>query len=70
MPFRFRLVDEQGNDLGPFATRQGDWRQGERLSRWHGERFEIVEVVDSGDESVHAYLVVREVFNPSSRRNT
>ena len=58
--FRFRLLDETGNDLGPLATPRSEWTEGERLSRWHGDELEIVGVVEAEEhEPFHGYLVVR-----------
>jgi hypothetical protein len=62
MHYRFRILDEAGNDLGPFASRRNDWRSGERLARWHGETLEVVSVVEAepGD-LVNAFIVVRRI---------
>lgn len=58
--FRYRLVDEKGNDLGPLATQRSVWNAGERLSRWHGDQLEIVSVVAAEeDDPFQGYLVVR-----------
>lgn len=60
MPFRYRLIDESGNDLGPFASRRALWRVGERVSRSHGEEFEVVNFVEAEDgEGFHGYVVVK-----------
>ncbi len=61
MTFRYRLIDENGADLGPLASHRAEWQPGERLSRWHGERLEVVSVVevDEQTELFRAYLVVR-----------
>jgi hypothetical protein len=58
--YRFRLLDDAGNDLGPFATRRNNWTRGERLARWHGEELEVVAVnpADPTDPVV-GYIVVR-----------
>lgn len=62
MPYLFRLLDPDGNDLGPLASRRCDWQPGERVSRWHGEELEIIRVVDHLDEvGFHGYIVVRPV---------
>lgn len=62
MQYRFRILDEAGNDLGPFASRRNDWASGDRVARWHGEALEVVNVVEAepGD-SVNGYLVVRSI---------
>jgi hypothetical protein len=58
--FRFRLLDEQGNDLGPLATKRGTWQQGEQLSRWHGDDLEVVRVVPTeSHEPIDGFLVVK-----------
>ena len=62
MTFRYRLIDEQGSDLGPLASPRSDWHPGEQLSRRHGETLEVVGVVDADDEHrelFRAYIVVR-----------
>lgn len=62
MQHRFRILDEAGNDLGPFASRRSDWSSGDRLARWHGETLEVVSVVDAEPEDpVTGYIVVRRV---------
>jgi hypothetical protein len=59
MPYRYRLVDESGNDLGPFASRRTLWVVGERLSRSHGEELEVVNFVRAEDgDRFHGYVVV------------
>ena len=62
MQYRFRILDEAGNDLGPFASRRADWMSGDRFARWHGETLEVVSVVDAepGDR-VTGYIVVRRI---------
>lgn len=60
MPVRYRLIDEDGNDLGPLASRRADWRVGERVSRWHGEELEVLNVVEAENhEGFSGYIVVR-----------
>jgi hypothetical protein len=31
MPFRYRLIDAQGTDLGAFVSKRQDWKPGERM---------------------------------------
>jgi hypothetical protein len=62
MPYRYRLIDEQGTDLGPLASQRLDWHPGERLARSHEETLEVVRVVEVDDahaELFRAYIVVR-----------
>jgi hypothetical protein len=58
--YRFRLLDETGNDLGPLATQPDAWDAGDRLSRWHGDELEVVRVVEAEEhDPFHGYLVVK-----------
>lgn len=62
MPFRYRLIDESGNDLGPLASRRGKWPAGERVTRLHGEELEVVNFVPTNDDAgFHGYVVVRSL---------
>ena len=60
MPFHFRLIDEDGTDLGSFATSEPDWTTGHQIHRGADGALEIVRLVyaDDGDD-VTGYLVVR-----------
>ena len=58
--YRYRLVDEAGEDLGPLATQRSTWDAGERVSRWHGDELEVISVVEAEvNEPFEAYLIVR-----------
>lgn len=58
--FRFRLLDEDGNDLGPFATSEPNWRPGHRIQRGAGAALEVVRLVDAAEgDDVAGYLIVR-----------
>jgi hypothetical protein len=60
MTFRYRLIDETGEDLGPLASKRSNWLPGEKLSRWHGESLMILRVVPvEPQELFTAYLLVR-----------
>jgi hypothetical protein len=62
MSFRYRLVDPEGSDLGPFVSKRQDWKQGERLGRSKGEDMVITAVIEpEGDADFEAYLVVSPV---------
>lgn len=63
MQYRFRLLDEAGNDLGPFASRRADWTAGERLARWHGETLEVIDVLEAEQpgDLVNGFIVVRRI---------
>ena len=59
MPFRFRLIDEAGGDLGSFATSEPNWVPGHRIHRGPGDNLEVIRVVAAEDgDDVHGYLVV------------
>ena len=60
VPFRYRVIDEDGSDLGPLASQRGEWSSGDRLSRWHGEKLEVVSFVDAEEhEPFDGYIIVR-----------
>jgi hypothetical protein len=60
MTYRYRLLDEDGNDLGPLVSRRRLWSVGEQLSLWHGDQLWIINVIPAEDSDDFAgYLVVR-----------
>ena len=59
MPYRYRLIDQHGNDLGSLASRRARWPVGERVSRWHGEELEVINFVAANDgDGFDGYVVV------------
>jgi len=59
MPFRFRLVDPEGTDLGPFVSKRMEWKPGERIGRSKGEDMLITAVIKPEQSAAfQAYLVV------------
>lgn len=59
MPFRFRLIDSDGIDLGPFVSKRHDWKPGERIGRSKGENMLITAVIEPEENAgFQAYLVV------------
>ena len=59
MPFRFRLIDSEGSDLGPFVSKRSDWKPGERIGRSKGEDMLITAVIEAAEDAgFQAYLVV------------
>jgi hypothetical protein len=60
MAFRFRLLDQDGADLGAFATSEPNWSAGHQIHRGPNDSLEVVRVVsaEEGDD-VHGYLVVK-----------
>jgi hypothetical protein len=67
MPFRYRLVDAEGTDLGPFVSKNQAWKPGDRIGRSKGEDMQIMAVVEpEGDAGFLAYLVVVPVVSGDS----
>jgi hypothetical protein len=59
MPFRYRLIDTDGTDLGPFVSKRQDWKPGDRIDRSKGEDMVITAVIEPEvDAGFQAYLVV------------
>jgi hypothetical protein len=59
MPFRYRLIDADGTDLGPFISKRPDWKPGDRIGRSKGEEMLITAVIEpEEDAGFQAYLVV------------
>jgi hypothetical protein len=59
---RFRLVDEDGIDLGPLVSARAIWRVGEIVSRRPDEKLKVVNVVPAeAPEGFLAYLVVQQI---------
>ena len=59
MAHRYRLVNAEGADLGPFVSKRLDWKPGERIGRSKGEDMLIMAVVEpEKDAGFVAYLVV------------
>lgn len=71
MPFRFRLIDSEGTDLGPFFSKRQDWKPGERIGRSKGEDIVITAVIEPEEEAgFRAYLVVSSLgADGASRTN-
>jgi len=68
MPFRFRLIDSEGVDLGPFVSRRQDWKPGERIGRSKGEDMLITAVIEpEQDAAFQAYLVVSRLGEDASK---
>jgi hypothetical protein len=62
--FRYRLLDEDGKDLGPFVTSEPNWQPGHTIHRGVGVVWEVVRVVDAPEDAVDAlrgYLIVRPI---------
>jgi hypothetical protein len=60
MPHRFRLIDAEGTDLGPFVSKRHDWKAGERIGRSKRKDMLIMAVIEPEEEGAgfQAYLVV------------
>ena len=58
--YRYRLIDKDGIDLGPFVTGSDSWRAG-RIILQPGVDYEVTAVVEAEPhENFRAYLVVRQ----------
>ena len=59
---RFRLVDGDGNDLGPFVANVAWWNPGDRIHRGSEGDLLVVRMVEAdADDNVDGYLVVEPV---------
>jgi hypothetical protein len=47
MAFHFRLIQEDGTDLGAFSTSEPNWETGHLIQRAAGDALEVVRVVDA-----------------------
>jgi hypothetical protein len=57
--FRFRLLDPDGNDLGPFVSAESDWQPGRWLNRGTSGSLVVTAVIQAeGSAGYSAYLVV------------
>ncbi len=66
MPFRYRLIDGEGTDLGVFVSKVSDWKAGDRIGRSKGEDMLITAVVEpEQDAGFLAYLVVMPLGSPA-----
>jgi hypothetical protein len=55
---RYRLLDPRGNDLGPYVSREVDYRPGDRIRIRPGEQYVVLSVLEADTAGFHAYLVV------------
>jgi hypothetical protein len=59
--FRYRLIDSDGSDLGPFVASHAHWQPGGLIPHADGY-LRIVAVVEPlTDEAFQAYLVVEKL---------
>ena len=62
--YRYRLIDRDGADLGPFVSSSADWRPGETMPRTGMGVLRVTAVVDpepGTEKRFRAYLVVEQV---------
>ena len=57
--YRYRLITEDGTDLGPLISARLTFAVGERISRQAGEQYKVVRLVEPENENFRAYIVVR-----------
>jgi hypothetical protein len=61
MPYRYRLLDTQGTDLGPFVSNDEAWEPGSTIARGAGDVLRVIAVVEPEDtRDFRAYLVVEQ----------
>jgi hypothetical protein len=58
--YRYRLIDTEGNDLGPFVSRDSEIQAGRTIPRGAGEAWHVTAVVAAEQDvnNFRAYLVV------------
>jgi hypothetical protein len=57
--YRYRLIDAEGNDLGPFVSSDGDVRAGRSIPNGVSKNWHVSAVVaPEQDHAFRAYLVV------------
>jgi hypothetical protein len=70
MPFRYRLIDAEGTDLGLFVSKRQDWKHGDRIGRSKGEDMLISAVIEpEEDAGFQAYLVVSPLLGLAHGRD-
>jgi hypothetical protein len=56
----FRLLSEDGEDLGPFVSSEPKWHTGHQIHRGPDDTLEVVRLVPAEeDDDVNGYLVIR-----------
>lgn len=68
--FRYRLIDRDGLDLGPFVASHPDWQPGGIIPRPDGYLRVVAVVEPETDEVFRAYLVVEPLDLTSQARHT
>jgi hypothetical protein len=59
--FRYRLIDAQGTDLGPFVSNDSEWQPGSTIARGADDVLRVIAVVEPEDaDEFQAYLVVEQ----------
>jgi hypothetical protein len=57
--YRYRLIDAEGNDLGPFVSGDSDVQAGRTIPNGAGKIWHVTAVVaPEQDDAFRAYLVV------------
>lgn len=56
---RYRLIDEQGENLGPFHTAAPTWQPGDRIPRGHDTLVVVNLTLALDGDDVDGYLVVK-----------
>ncbi len=57
--FRYKLLRDDGTDLGLLTTNEPDWTAGQHIHQTDGSILEVIRTVAAEpDDNVHGYLIV------------
>ena len=69
--FRFKLLREDGTDLGLLTTSEPDWTAGQQIHQADSTILEVIRTVAAEpDDNVRGYLIVRNRTPPSKTPDT
>ena len=61
MSHPFRLLSEDGEDLGPFVSSEPNWHAGHQIHRGCDDTLDVIRLVPAEEgEDVNGYLIVRQ----------
>jgi hypothetical protein len=64
---RYRLIDEQGEDLGPFPAATPTWKPGDKIYRGRGGNLVVLNLTPALDgDDVEGYLTVKPAESPAA----
>ncbi|MGZ4415171.1 MAG: hypothetical protein ACXVRZ_12495 [Gaiellaceae bacterium] len=69
--FRFKLLREDGTDLGLLTTSEPDWTAGQHIHQANTTILEVIRTVAAEpDDNVHGYLIIRNRTPPGKTPDT